>query len=170
MNWNKSGKLEKGDYHYLLHIHSGKGKVVFRSIWSSCVQNKVWFVWLLSLLLTFTELQIFNSRKCNILSNKHLSLACFDRGSKFILLMEPFCVKSKTLFELHIQSQFVNRVLFVNEIFNTMSCCLCACSEIRKNILFRPVYSSLRTLNPNCVVFVCFYLLLNLHFSLSHFH
>ena len=43
-------------------------------------------------------------------------LHVFDRGSKFILLMEPFCVKIKRSFELHIQSQFVNRVLFVNEI------------------------------------------------------
>ena len=27
MNWNKSGKLEKGDSHYLWHIHSGKAKL-----------------------------------------------------------------------------------------------------------------------------------------------
>ena len=42
--WQYLLKLGKGDSYYLLHIHSGKGMVVFKSIWSSCAQNKVWLV------------------------------------------------------------------------------------------------------------------------------
>ena len=79
-NWNKS------QWQYLLQVREGgfiicgifiveRAKLFSKVAGQSWrVQNKVWLVSLLSLLLTFREFQLFVCRKRNILLNKHLFL------------------------------------------------------------------------------------------------
>ena len=59
--------------------YSGKGKVVFKSSWIKLACSKQGMVGLIAFIVVDVqrELQPLVCRKRNILSNKHLSFACF---------------------------------------------------------------------------------------------
>ena len=85
--------------HYLWHIHSEKGKVVFKSSWSSKqgMIGSIAFIVVENSKYSFAGNVIF-------FQTSIYPLHVFDKGSEFILLMEPFCIKVKHSFEVHIQS------------------------------------------------------------------
>ena len=85
--------------HYLRHIHSGKGKVVFKSSWSS----KQGMIGLITFIVVENSKYSFAGNVIFFQTSIYL-VHVFDRGSEFILLMEPFCLKVNHSFESLFQS------------------------------------------------------------------
>ena len=147
-NWNKSGNIyRKLVIHYLWHIHSEKGKVVFKGSWSS----KQGMIGLIAFIAVEDSKYLFAG---SVILFQQAFIPCmFLIGQRYYFVDGTILYKKvKHSFQLHIHNLLIGCCLPKSRTDDS----LCACSEIRKNILFRPVYSPLKTLNPNCIVFVCF--------------